>query len=225
MPTPRRARQRHQPLAVEQDRDTRRSRPVSPDERCQLDRQVVAERVERAQRRERRRQIRVNHLPDVLGPPEVLETVPAQVEQGRAGRKAIGDQLRRRRRHQDLTAVPAVADPAATVERRDRRSDAGRGAAPRRCAPRSAPAARHPSGHGSAANACCAATAAATASEARLNAATHAVTFALLDRPDAAMGDDRLIEQLVVSGAATAIAVRCLLPPSRSIPRHRSAGT
>jgi len=48
----------------------------------------------------------VSHLPDVLRPLEVPETVSAQVEQGRVGRESIGDQLRSCRRHQDLVAVP-----------------------------------------------------------------------------------------------------------------------
>ena len=102
---PGRTGQRHQPLACQQAAHVG-DLAGPPDQRRELDRQVVAERVERPQRRERRRQVRVDELPDVLGASEVLEAVQAEIDQRRPGREAVGDQRRGRRRHQHLTAVP-----------------------------------------------------------------------------------------------------------------------
>ena len=113
---PGRTRQGDEPITAQQTADVG-DLAGPPDQRRQLDGQVVSEHVERSQRRERRRQIGVDDLPDVLRALEVLETVLAQVDQRRVGREPISDQRRSRRGHQHLTAVPAVADPRRAVER------------------------------------------------------------------------------------------------------------
>ena len=89
--------QRHQPLPRQHFAHLDDLAPPT-DERCELDREVVVEHVERAQRRKRRRQIGVDQLPDVLRGSEVLEAVQPEISQRRPHRETIGHQRRGRRR-------------------------------------------------------------------------------------------------------------------------------
>ncbi len=93
--------------------------PVAPDERRdlgqlllpadearQLDRQVGAARAQRAKGRELPREVVDDHLVDLLGPVDVAEAVPAEVDELDRRRQPIAGEDGRDRRADDLAAVP-----------------------------------------------------------------------------------------------------------------------
>jgi hypothetical protein len=225
LPHPRRPRQRDQPLAGEQVADLG-DLAGSADQRCQLDRQVVVEQVQGPERRKRRREIRVDQLPDVFGSPEILEPMLAEVDDCGPRREVVVDQSRGRCRQQHLPAVPSGPNPGAAVERlaevaviaqlgftgvhRDahaqlRTARPGLGSEGLLSRKRSGDRVG------------------------RTAEGTHdAVTFALLDRPHPTVGDDRVIQQLIMAGNRHRHRLGRVLPsPSRCLhvaqhERHRA---
>ena len=62
-------------------------------------------------------QVRVDDLPHVLRPPEILEAVHPEVGQARLLRQSVDDEPRGRIRHEDLVAVSDGAQPSASDHR------------------------------------------------------------------------------------------------------------
>jgi hypothetical protein len=89
---------------------------VAADERRRLGREVVRPEVERGQRRELRRQVRVRDLEDALRPAQVLESMLTQVAQRDAARQPATDERGGRVRQQDLAAVTGRHDPRRPVD-------------------------------------------------------------------------------------------------------------
>ena len=116
LPCAARTRQRHQPLASDElDDGLLLSFPT--DERRQRDRQVVRGAVERSQRRERRSEVGVDELKDLLGARQITEPRRPQRNEIHARRQHITDQHRRRLREQDLTTMPAGPQSRAARDR------------------------------------------------------------------------------------------------------------
>jgi hypothetical protein len=114
---PARAGERHEPLAVEQQLD--RGQLLAPaHEAGELDRQVVGQCVQRAQRGQVAWQVGVAQLVDALGAGQVAEAVGPQVVQLGSGRQGVGHHGRRGRRQKRLPAVGDVAQAGAPVEGR-----------------------------------------------------------------------------------------------------------
>ncbi len=92
--------------------------PGASDERGELGREVVRQRLvaERAQRRELGRQARHLELEDVLRTAEILQPVDTEILQRRPGGKRIAHQRRRRLGQQDLAAVPDRGHPGGAVD-------------------------------------------------------------------------------------------------------------
>ena len=90
---------------------------LATDEARQLIGQVVGQRVERAQRLERRRHVAARRRKDLLGAPEVAQAMHAQIDQLHAIGQAIDDEIVRRARQQRLPAVRDRPQPRAAIDR------------------------------------------------------------------------------------------------------------
>ena len=194
------------------------------DQRRQLDREVVAVRVERAQRGMRGGEIRMDHLPHALGTAEVLQPVRPEVGQVHAVRQVVDDQAGGCVRDEDLVPVADRSKASASdhgltevvafvaqlgLAGVDRHAHVEVG--PRR------PGLGHQGslgidrrGH-------------------RIRRTGerghHAVALALFDRPHAAVAGDDLVQDLVVPGDRHGHRLRASAPTAAMTPRRRSAGS
>ena len=189
--------QRHHPLVTEHVHQL--SDLHSPaDQRRQLQRQVLPERVQRHQRRKPHLQIRVRQLPHPLRAPEILQPVTSEIDQVGASRQIVDHQRSRHVRQQHLPAVTARPQPGTADDRQpeivalvtqlrltgvqrhpDRQPTTVR---PWLRAQRTLGCQRRCDGVGRPAE-----------------RGDDTVALALLHRADPAMGGDRLVEQLVVA--------------------------
>ena len=90
---------------------------VARDERRQLHRQIVRERVQREQRREPIRQVRMTQLPYPLRTTEALEPVRAEIAQHHAVGQAIDHEIVGRARQHRLSTVGGVPEPGTADDR------------------------------------------------------------------------------------------------------------
>ena len=97
--------QRHEPF-LGQETDELGDLGPAADQWRELERKVVTEGIQRQERREVSRQVGMRHLPDPLGPAEVLQAMPTEVEERDAVPKGVSDETGCDGRDQDLTAVP-----------------------------------------------------------------------------------------------------------------------
>ncbi len=109
--------QRQQPRRREESADLGEL-ALAPDERGDLERQVVRRGLQRAQRREVPAQLRMHELVDALRIGEAAQAHGADVAQRDAVRQAVADELGRRLRDQHLPAVGGGHDPRGAVDRR-----------------------------------------------------------------------------------------------------------
>ena len=90
---------------------------LAPDEAVELLRQVVRRRLQRAQRRESRAQLRVLELKHLFGPGQIAQPHPAQVDERRALRQAALDAFGQCFRQQRLPAMRRAHDSRGAVHR------------------------------------------------------------------------------------------------------------
>ena len=111
------ARDRHHPDVFQRGHDPFELR-ASANERGQLHRQVARVGVERTQRREVGRQVRVRDLDDALRSTEVAQSVLAEIAQRDLRADVIAHEIGAGGRRHDLSAVRRRGDASGTVHRR-----------------------------------------------------------------------------------------------------------
>ena len=129
--------QRQEPGLRQQPLDLCQFR-LSADEGRELGREVVGDPVERLQRRERARQVRVGDLEDLLGAGQVPETVAPEVDERHPGRQGVVHDFGSGPRHDGLAAVGNGPEPGRPDDGRSGVA-APHGPRPRRCGGPSAP--------------------------------------------------------------------------------------